>query len=224
MPAVAALAGLFIARDAPRGGPARPRALRATAAVIGFLLALAGAGTLYVFQSSGKVYALNGAAFVGGVGAVGGVVALVLAALNRSRAAFAAVLVALVTLNWAFVVRVLPSFERYKPVPGLSTAIRERAVPGDKIVHYNVALPSMVFYLAAPHRHALRTRGVPGAAARRAAPYTPFFRRATTPRCCPRSALPTCVLERRPTVNVKLKAVLARDPLPEVLLITNRCQ
>jgi len=32
------------------------------------------------------------------------------------------------------------------------------------------------------------------------------------------------VLERQPTVNVKLKAVLARDPLPQVLLITNRCQ
>jgi hypothetical protein len=33
----------------------------------------------------------------------------------------------------------------------------------------------------------------------------------------------TCVLDQRPTVNIKLKAVLARDPLPEVLLITNRC-
>ena len=33
----------------------------------------------------------------------------------------------------------------------------------------------------------------------------------------------TCVLDRRPTVNIKLKAVLAREPLPEVLLITNRC-
>ena len=34
----------------------------------------------------------------------------------------------------------------------------------------------------------------------------------------------TCVLERQSTVNVKLKAVIAREPLPEVLLITNRCQ
>ena len=37
------------------------------------------------------------------------------------------------------------------------------------------------------------------------------------------TGVPTCVLDRRPTVNIKLKAVLARDPLPEVLLITNRC-
>jgi hypothetical protein len=33
----------------------------------------------------------------------------------------------------------------------------------------------------------------------------------------------TCVLDRRPTFEVKLKEVLAREPLPELVLITNRC-
>ena len=33
----------------------------------------------------------------------------------------------------------------------------------------------------------------------------------------------TCVIERRPTFDVKLSAVLARQPLPELLLITNQC-
>ena len=33
----------------------------------------------------------------------------------------------------------------------------------------------------------------------------------------------TCVIERRPTFDVKLNSVLAREPLPELLLITNRC-
>jgi 4-amino-4-deoxy-L-arabinose transferase-like glycosyltransferase len=223
VPAVAALGGLFIARNAPGGGPERPRALRTTAAGIGFLLALAGAGTLYVFQSSGKVYALNGAAFVGGAGALGGLAALVLAALNRSRAAFAAVLIALVTLNWAFVVRVLPSFERYKPVPRLSAVIRERLVPGDQIVHYNVALPSMVFYLQR-HIDVLFDREV--FLQRLRGGRTVYAILSANDYASLRSEIgvPTCVLERRPTVNVKLKAVLARDPLPEVLLITNRCK
>ena len=40
----------------------------------------------------------------------------------------------------------------------------------------------------------------------------------------PVAGVDTCVLDRRPTVNIKLKAVLARDPLPQVLLITNRCE
>jgi 4-amino-4-deoxy-L-arabinose transferase-like glycosyltransferase len=222
-PAIAALGGLLIARDGPRGGPERPRTLRMTAAVIGCLLALAGAGTLYVFQSSGTVYALNGAAFVGGAGALGGAVALVLAALNRSRAAFAAALVAFVTLNWVFIVRVLPSFERYKPVPRLSQVIRERLVPGDEIVHYNVALPSMVFYLQR-HVEVLFDRGV--FLERLRSGKTVYAILSAHDYAALRSEIgvPTCVLERRPTVNVKLKAVLARDPLPQVLLITNRCE
>ena len=33
----------------------------------------------------------------------------------------------------------------------------------------------------------------------------------------------TCVIDRRPTFEVKLRQVLARQPLPELLLISNRC-
>ena len=34
----------------------------------------------------------------------------------------------------------------------------------------------------------------------------------------------TCVLHRVPTFDVKLRNILARDPLPQLLLITNRCE
>jgi len=226
VPAVAALAGLFVARETADGTPARPLSLRITAAVIGLLLAVAGAGTLYIFQAAGKVYALDGAAFVGAAAAIGGAVALVLALANRARAALAVVLLSLITLNWAFVIRVLPSFERYKPVPPISAAIRERMADGDVVAHYNVALPSMVYYLG---RHieilfdqdaflqVLRgDRRV--FAVLSASDYAQLLPLIKT------SGVETCVLDRRPTVNIKLKAVLARDPLPEVLLITNRCR
>ncbi len=220
--AVAALAGIFIARETPDGELARPLSLRLTAAAIGLLLAVAGAGTLYVFQAAGKVYALDGAAFVGAAAAIGGGVALVLAVANRTRTALAIVLVSLVTLNWAFVLRVLPSFERYKPVPSLSAAIRDRITEGDVVAHYNVALPSMVYYLG---RHIeilfdqeaflqLLRGGKKVFAVLSASDYAQLQ---------PIAGVNTCVLDRRPTVNIKLKAVLARDPLPEVLLITNRC-
>jgi hypothetical protein len=33
----------------------------------------------------------------------------------------------------------------------------------------------------------------------------------------------TCVLHRQPTINFKMREVVARKPLPEVLLISNRC-
>jgi len=221
VPAVAALAGLFIARRNPDGTLARPRSVRATAALIALLLAVAGAGTFYIFETVGKVYALHGAAFVGAVAAFGGAVAFVLAVLNRARLALVIVLVSMVTLNWAFVIRVLPSFERYKPVPSISAVIQKRLTEGDVVAHYNVALPSMVYYLG---RHieilfdrdkflALMHGQQRVYAVLSASDYEQLS-----------GALPgTCVLDRRPTVNIKLKAVLARDPLPEVLLITNRC-
>jgi len=62
------------------------------------------------------------------------------------------VLVSLVTLNWVFVIVVLRSFERYKPVRPLTAAIQSRFAEGDVVAHYDVALPSMVYYLAGTSR------------------------------------------------------------------------
>src|SRR3954462_2630604 len=222
VPAVAALAGLFIARREAAGPSPLPGTLRATAAGIGLLLAVAGTGTFYIFETVGKVYALQGAAFVGGAAAVGGTMALGLALLNRTRLALVIVLVSLVTLNWVFVIRVLPSFERYKPVPSLTAAIQSHFSERDVVAHYNVALPSMVYYLGRHieilfDREAFLTllKGDQRVfAVLSAGDYDQIARDA---------GIQTCVLDRRPTVNIKLKAVLARDPLPEVLLITNRC-
>ena len=143
VPAVAAVAGNFIARRTQ--GRDAGWALRTTVAVAGLLLAAAGAGTLYIFRAAGNVYALDGAGTVGLLGALGGVVTLALAMSRRSREALLALAFAMIVLNWTFVLQVLPSFERYKPVPRLSAAIARRANPGDDIVHYNVALPSMVY-------------------------------------------------------------------------------
>jgi 4-amino-4-deoxy-L-arabinose transferase-like glycosyltransferase len=223
VPAVAALAGLFVAREDAAGTPARPMSLRITAGVIGLLLAVAGAGTLYIFQAGGKVYALDGAAFVGTLAAIGGAVAVVLASANRARAALAVVLLSLVTLNWAFVIRVLPSFERYKPVPPLSATIRARMTDGAVVAHYNVALPSMVYYLGR-HIEILFDRDVFLDLLRGDRRVFAVLSESDYAEIEPVAGVTTCVLDRRPTVNIKLKAVLARDPLPEVLLITNRCR
>ena len=220
-PAVAALAGVFIARRAAQTPTPQPRTLRTTAAVIGFLLAVAGTGTFYIFETVGKVYALHGAAFVGGAAAVGGAVALGLALFNRARFALVIVLVSLVTLNWAFVIRVLPSFERYKPVPPISSAIKDRIAEGDVVAHYNVALPSMVYYLGR-HIEILFDRGKFLALMRGPQRVYAVLSEGDYDQLSG-ELRGTCVLDRRPTVNIKLKAVLAREPLPEVLLITNRC-
>ncbi len=222
VPIVAALAGVLMARSRADGTPERPTALRLTAGAIGLLLAVAGLGILYIFQTAGTVYALAGAQLVGVAAAAGGMVAMGLAAAKRARAALMAVLLALVTLNWVFVLQVLPSFERYKPVPRLSAVIQQRLQPGDLVAHYNVALPSMVFYLRR-HIDVLFDRAAFLQALQQDRTVFAVLSAGDYAALQPEIRVPTCVLERQSTVNVKLKAVLAREPLPEVLLITNRC-
>jgi 4-amino-4-deoxy-L-arabinose transferase-like glycosyltransferase len=222
VPAVAALGGVLVSRALDAGGRAASL-VRWTAVAMGVLVAAAGAAALYIFQAAGKIYALDGAAFVAVTGALGGCIALALALARRTRAALAAVTLTAIVLNWAFVVTVLPSFERYKPVPALSEEIRRRAGPDDIVVDYNVALPSMVYYLRRhvdvlfqPEPFLERLRGDRTVYA--------LLSDEDYERLRPELGVPTCVIARRPTVNVKLKNVLKRQPLPEVLLISNRCR
>jgi 4-amino-4-deoxy-L-arabinose transferase-like glycosyltransferase len=218
--AVAALGGLAIERglasDAWRGG------LRATIGVTGLLLATAGGGVLFLFAPAGRVYQLDAAFYVGLFGVIGGLATALLALVRRPAPGALALIATMIAVNWTFVVGVLPEFERYKPVPGFSETLRQRLQPGDVIVHYQASLPSMTYYL---RRHVDTT-------------FDPdsFVRAVTVPKrvyavlsdddyAALKDRLgPTCVIDRRPTFDVKLARVLARQPLPELLLITNQCR
>jgi hypothetical protein len=143
--------------------------------------------------------------------------------LKRSRYALIALALAVITLNWTFVWRVLPSFEQYKPVPQLSEAIKQRARPEDQIAHYNVALPSMVYYL---QRHIDIYFDAPRFIETLRGSRTVYavLSEGDYQKLEPQMGVTTCVIRRAPTVNVKLNAVLARVPLPQVILITNKCE
>ena len=220
VPAVAALAGITIGRGLAER--AWSRWVTRTLAAIGALLAIGGATVLLLFETAGRTYALESAALVGGLALAGGVVALVLGVKGRPAAAGLTLLGAIAIMNWAFVLRVLPEFERYKPVPAFSDTLRPRLAPDDLVAHYQVALPSMVFYLErhveqffdeAPFVAAIHSR-------RRVYAVLSADDYAAL---APRIGTATCVVERRPTFEVKLRQVLKRQPLPELLLITNRC-
>jgi 4-amino-4-deoxy-L-arabinose transferase-like glycosyltransferase len=220
VPAVAALGGLAIHRGLVR------REWEAwvtrTLAVTGALLATAGAAVLFLFETAGRTYALDSAAIVGGLALAGGIITLVLGLRRRTTAAAMTLLAAIVAMNWAFVLRVLPEFERYKPVPAFSHTLQERLGPGDAVAHYQVALPSMVFYL---RRHVEQYFDeAPFVAAVRADKRLFAVLSADDyAALASQIAAGTCIIERRPTFEVKLRQVLKRQPLPELLLITNRC-
>ena len=141
---------------------------------------------------------------------------------RRTAAAAIAVLIALIGVNWTLALVVLPDFERYKPVAPMSETLLRHARPDDVLVHYDVALPSMVFYvrrhidtLFAPEEllDALRTD-------RHVVAVLPENRYESLRAAIGRR---TCVLERRDTFDSKLREMLSRRPLPALLLVSTRC-
>ena len=214
MPAVAALGGVAIVAAAP--------GVRWLSALIGLLFAAAGAGVLYVFRASGNFYQLDGVDVFALLAVIGGVAALVLAALGRWREGLIALLLVGVVANWVFVLQVLPGFEKYKPVPRLTEFLAPRLQPDDVVAHYSVALPSMVYYL---RRHIDVTYD--------RARFLDIMRQDkrvfgilwTQEYASLRGELgvPTCAIHHTPSFNIKLGAVLRREKLPELVVITNRC-
>ena len=144
------------------------------------------------------------------------------AATNRVRASLIAVVITFIVMDWVFVLRVLPDFERYKPVPGFAQTLSTRIRSDDALITYDEALPSLVFYLRRhidpyflPDEVFERFRENRGVYA--------IMSAENYAKLAPGIKVRTCIIDRRPTFNVKLKNMLNRDSLPELLIVTNRC-
>ncbi len=223
VPALVALAGIVIARALEPQAPETPR-LTLVMMTIGGLLAVAGAGFLALFNSSLAVYVLAGSALVGMSAIAGGAAAMLLAWRRRLGAALGAVAIALIVVNWIFVLKVLPSFEAYKPAPGLAAVLEERAGPDDLIVTYNVALPSLVYYLRR-HTDVFYDHGPVLELLHSRRPLYLIASRDDYDRAIkPVTPVPLCQVSSQPTFDVKLRNVLSRERLPEILLLTTKCR
>ena len=224
VPAVAALAGIAIARalDAGQDRNSVSVAVRWTSLAVGVSLVVVGLGLLFLFRTAGAAYALAGIPAIATVGIVGGLATVFFAARAALASSLVAVLAAMIAVNWIFVLRTLPSFEAYKPVPAFANLLLARAGPDDVIATHDVAMPSLVFYL---RRHVQEVfdlahlvellgseRNVYAVVSDDA--YEALRRE---------MAVPPCVIDHRPTFDVKLKNVLERQPLPELVIVTNRC-
>jgi 4-amino-4-deoxy-L-arabinose transferase-like glycosyltransferase len=221
VPAVAALGGVTIVRELRRADGSR--ALAITAMAVGGVVFVVGAGVLYLFQSTQKVYALGGADLMGWFGIAGGAAIVALAAARRHALALAAIAATFVAINWVFVLRVLPSFEVYKPVPAFARTLAPRLADGDVVATYEEALPSLVYYI---RRHVDMLFRPTELIALMRSDRTVYVALSAEnyAEIAPHFGVETCVLERRPTFDVKLRNVLAREPLPELVLVTNRCR
>ena len=221
VPAVAALGGIAIARALEHGE--HLAAARRTAIVLGAALLVLAGGVVYLFAGAGAVYAVRGALMMATIGMAGGSAAMLLSLRSSVANGLLALTAALIAMNWIFVLRVLPSFEAYKPVPGVARVLEARLQPGDIVATYNVALPSLVYYL---RRHVEMAYDPAPIRAFLEAPKTAFVVLSSEDYDFIRKLTParTCIVSTHPTFDVKLRNILARDPLPDLLVITNRCQ
>ena len=192
-----------------------------TFTVFGIVMALLGVGVLYLFSSDRTVY-IAGTRAAAMMTIVGGLVVAVLPWQRRYAVAVSAALLVFIVFNWILAVRALPDFERYKPVIPLSRIIEQRAGPADVVAHFDVALPSMVYYLRrhiaggldeGTFKQLLRSD-------RRVFAVLPADRYEALKETM---GVETCVIGRHLTSDIRLRSLLERRPPPEVLLITNRC-
>jgi 4-amino-4-deoxy-L-arabinose transferase-like glycosyltransferase len=213
VPAIAAL-GAWAVVSVVRG-------LTVTAAVLGGLLGVAGGMFLFLFRSASAVYALDGVTPIAVTAIATGLIALGLVVRRRVQASLLTALAGSLVLNWIFVLVLIPSFEKYKPSPELSAMLLERSSLEDTIIQYKVDMPSMVFYM---RRHVdiiydldLFLRSMRAEERIFALLWEDQYRTLAP------QLPPTCLVHRTPLFNIKARAILKREPLPHIVLITNRC-
>jgi 4-amino-4-deoxy-L-arabinose transferase-like glycosyltransferase len=221
VPAVAALGGIVLARMRDEARVCTH--VRRTLLITGVLFAAAGATVLYVFEAAGGAYTLRGAYLVSDIGIGGGALVTVLALTARPWKSAALLTAALIAVDWVFVVRVLPDFERYKAVRPMSETLADRLQPGDVVAHYQVALPSMVYYLRRHVEQYFDEQPFVDAMLSNRRVYA-VLSQDDYDALRNRLASRTCVIEQRPTFDVKLRNMLSREPPPRLLLISNQCR
>ena len=224
VPAVAALAGIAIAKALDAGQDRSPVgvAVRWTSLAVGVSFVVTGVGLVFLFRTAGAAYALAGIPAIAAVGIAGGLATVFFAARAALASSLIALLVATIAVNWIFVLRTLPSFEAYKPVPAFAELLLARAGADDVIATHDVAMPSLVFYL---RRHVEEVFDVPHLVELLGSERTVYAVLSTDAYDALRREMGVqpCVIDHRPTFDVKLRNVLERQPLPELLIVTNRC-
>jgi 4-amino-4-deoxy-L-arabinose transferase-like glycosyltransferase len=198
------------------------RLLMGTLAIVSSLLATAGGVALYVVSRVGPAFAIDGLTAAALIALFGAAAIAVLALRRQLAAAVVAVAVVFVAFNWALVARVLPSFERYKPVIPFSDTIRRHAQTGDSVAHFEAAMPSMVFYLQR-HIDLLEDQQTFVKMMQSGRPMFVVLPERRYEELGPAFGVRTCVLDRRPAADVKLRDVLAGRGPASLVLVTTRC-
>jgi 4-amino-4-deoxy-L-arabinose transferase-like glycosyltransferase len=224
VPAMAALSGLAIARALDEGssGGAVRTAVAWTSILVGAAFLVMGVALVYLARTAGGAYALAGVMSIGIVAIAGGLATVLFAVRASLASSLISMLAVTIAVNWIFVLRTLPSFEAYKPVPAFADLLRARAGAGDLVATHGVAMPSLVFYLRRHVEEVFDREHLVELFQSKRNVYAVLTADAYEA-LRQEMAIPPCVIDHRPTFDVKLRNMLNRQPLPELLIVTNKC-
>jgi hypothetical protein len=195
--------------------------IRWTTLTLAGVIAAAGIAILHLFGEGTQPYTLGGADLIGYAAIVGGLTASGAVLLNRTRAAVLATALTVTACSWVFVLRTLPDFERYKPVRSVCEVIASQASPEALVGYYRSAYPSMVYYLRRPIFECYEQSEIEAAFS---SGKEVFCLMTASDYEAIRTRLPveTRVLASHRIFQVKLKGILDRVDLPQVVLISNK--
>jgi 4-amino-4-deoxy-L-arabinose transferase-like glycosyltransferase len=194
---------------------------RWTAAAIGAVLALAGGGALYVFARSSQAYRFDGIVFIGCVALLGGAVVIAASFARRKLISIIASAFVAVIINWVFVLKTLPDFERFKPARALTDVARRAASTDSLVGYYRVASPSMIFYLRRPIFEFYKQEELLQALDSGKEVYC-LITASDYETIKPSLPVPIYILASRPMFQVKLKSILDEADPPQLMLISNK--
>jgi 4-amino-4-deoxy-L-arabinose transferase-like glycosyltransferase len=185
---------------------------------VALIVAAAGAAVAYLFGSG--AYALEGARVAGSICLAGGLLAAGAIISRRPRAATVILAGTFVAFNYVFVLRVLPSVERFKPSPAFADAVNARGTPADRIGSYEYMLSSLVYYGGRRVHHLAVVDEVRDFYAE--GPAWVIMRREQFDGL--RGEIPgLCVAASAPILNAQIGDLLQGRMPTDVVFVTNRC-
>jgi 4-amino-4-deoxy-L-arabinose transferase-like glycosyltransferase len=193
----------------------------ATLAVASIAQAVAGVVALRLFAWGAPSYRLAGADLIGLSAVAGGAAALVFAARRREFAALVALAGTLCVMNWVFVLRTLPDFERYKPVRPFAALVEREAPPEAIVGSYRFAIPSLTYYTRR-HIHELNERQDLIDAFGFSGPVYFVITERDYEQVRSSLPVPTYVRAKAPNFDVKFENILDSNAPPTMLLVSNR--
>jgi 4-amino-4-deoxy-L-arabinose transferase-like glycosyltransferase len=196
-------------------------AIRLGIIAVAAILFIAGAAIFYIFGPASGPYRIGGATPASIIAVACAVIVMLAAAFKSNFVAAATPAVALVIFNWLLALVILPDFERFKPVPRMCEVIESRAETGDMVGYYRLASPSMSFYLGRQVFEYYQIEELQTAFSSGRSVYclmTGDDYRAVKERL----GVETYILASHPVFQVKLKVILDRAELPQVVLISNK--